>query len=264
MEPTQPPNRLGALVLELEAAVRAPCEQRHRQIGGDALGHGDRAGPGPAAAVRLREGLVQVEVHDVEAHVARPRDAHHRVEVGAVVIQRRAHPVHDRRDLLDVLIEQPERVGVGEHQAGHVGVRLGAQVVDVHAPRGVGRELHELEARHRHGRRVGPVGGVGREHLVALLAPVLVVGAREQHARELAGGAGRGLQAHVGQPGDLRQRTLQAPHQLERPLRALGILQRVQARVTGQRRRPLVQARVVLHRARAQRVEAGVEVEVAL
>ena len=34
--------------------------------------------------------------------------------------------VDDLRDLLDVLIEHAERVRVGEHQAGHVGIRLGA------------------------------------------------------------------------------------------------------------------------------------------
>ena len=63
---------------------------------------------------------------------------------------------------------------------------------------------------------------------------------------------------------DLAQRLLELPHQLQRALGALGRLRRVQARVAGQRGDALVQLRVVLHRARAERVEAGVEVEVAL
>ena len=201
---------------------------------------------------------------DVEAHVAGAREAHHRVEVGAVVVERRADAVHDLGDLGDVGVEQAERVRVGEHQAGDVGVGLRAQVVEVDAAVGVGGELDDLEARHRDGRRVRAVGGVGREHLVARLAAVLVVGARQQHARELAVRARGGLQRDVRQAGDLRQRLLQVPHQLERALRALGVLQRVQARVAGQRGGALVQARVVLHRARAERVEARVEVEVAL
>jgi hypothetical protein len=45
----------------------------------------------------------------------------------------------------------------------------------------------------------------------------------------------------VRQARDLRQRALQVPHQLERALRALGVLQRVQPRVAGQRRDALVQ-----------------------
>ena len=143
-------------------------------------------------------------------------------------------------------------------------VGLRAQVLDVDAAVGVGRDLDDLEAGHRDRRRVGAVRGVGRQHLVARLAAVLVVGARQQHAGELAVRAGGGLQRDVRQTRDLCQRALQAPHQLERALRALGVLQRVQARVAGQRGDALVQARVVLHRARAERVEAGVEVEVAL
>ena len=97
-----------------------------------------------------------------------------------------------------------------------------------------------------------------------MLAAVLVVGAGQQHARELAVRAGARLQRDVRQAGDLAQRLLELPHQLQRALGALRALRRVQARVARQRGDALVQLRVVLHRARAERVEAGVEVEVAL
>jgi hypothetical protein len=96
--------------------------------------------------VRLGERLVQVEVHDVEAHVAGPRDAHHRVEVRAVVVERRADACDDLGDLLDVRVEEPERVRVGEHQAGDVVVGLRAQVVDVDAAVGVRADLDDLVA----------------------------------------------------------------------------------------------------------------------
>ena len=246
-----------------------PCrlaldDLRPRQVRLDPVRDRDRAGARAAAAVRLRERLVQVVVDDVEAHVARARAAHHGVEVRAVVVERRADAVDDLRDLLDVLVEQAERVRVGEHQAGDVVVGLGAQVVDVDAAALVGADLDDLVAGHRHRRRVGAVRGVGREDLGAVLAAVLVVGAGEQHAGELAVRAGGRLQRHVRQAGDLGQRVLELVHQLQRALGALGVLQRVQAGVAGQRRDALVQLRVVLHRARAERVEAGVEVEVAL
>ena len=103
----------------------------------------------------------------------------------------------------------------------------------------------------------------GVSTLVRGLAPVGVVGAGQQQAGELAVGAGRGLEADVRQAADLAQRLLQQPHQLQRPLGPARVLGRVQAGVAGQRRDPLVEARVVLHRAGAERVEAGVEVEVA-
>ena len=67
----------------------------------------------------------------------------------------------------------------------------------------------------------------------------------------------------MGQARDLRQRSLEVPHELQRTLRALGILRGVKTSVAWKRRDLLVQARVVLHRARAQGVRPRVEVEVA-
>ena len=224
--------------------------------------HGDRPRAGAAAAVRLRERLVQVEVDDVEAHVAGPGDAHHRVQVRAVVVERRPRVVHDPGDLLDVAVEQAERVRVREHQAGDVVAGLRAQVVHVHAAVLRGADLHDLVAGHRHRRRVRAVRRVGGQHLGALLAAVLVVGARQQEPRQLAVRPGARLERHVRQPRDLAERSLEPPHQLERALRVLGVLERVEASVPGQRRNALVELRVVLHRARAERVEALVQVEV--
>ncbi len=95
-----------------------------------------------------------------------PRLAHDRVEVRAVVVERRPDRVHERGDLLDVRVEDPERVGVREHQARDVVVDLRAQIVDVDAAVGVRADLDDLVAGHRHRRRVRAVRGVGREDLV--------------------------------------------------------------------------------------------------
>jgi hypothetical protein len=95
--------------------------------------------------------------------------------------------VDDRGDLLDVRVEDAQRVGVGEHQAGRVVAGLRAQVVEVDAAVGVGRELDDLETGHGHRRRVGAVRRVGRQHLRAVVvAAVGVVGLGQQHAGELA------------------------------------------------------------------------------
>ena len=153
VEAAQPADRLRPVVVEVEplarAAVRplAPHDLRARQERLDPVGDRDRPRARPAAAVRLRERLVQVEVDDVEAHVAGPRDPHHRVQVRAVVVERAADVVHDRRDLADVAVEQAERVRVREHQAGDVLGRLLAQVVQVDAA--VGRRARPSPPRSR-------------------------------------------------------------------------------------------------------------------
>ena len=88
--------------------------------------------------------------------------------------------------------------------------------------------------------------------------------AHQHQARQLALRAGGGLQRHGGQARHLGEDLLQLPHQLERALRALVLLVRVQRREAGERGDALVDPRVVLHRAGAERVEAGVDAEVAV
>jgi hypothetical protein len=146
--------------------------------------------------VRLGKGLVQVDVDDVEAHVAGPRDPADRVQVRAVVVHQRARTVEDRGDLLDVLVEQPERRWVGQHQPRGVLVDLAAQVLDVDVPARVGLDRGELVAGHGHARRIRAVGGVGNDDLTPLLALATVgeVGAHQQQTGQLALRAGGRLQ----------------------------------------------------------------------
>jgi hypothetical protein len=57
--------------------------------------------------VRDAEGLVQVEVADVAAELARRGDADQRVHVGAVDVDPAAVAVHDGAELLDRLSNTP-------------------------------------------------------------------------------------------------------------------------------------------------------------
>ena len=96
---------------------------------------------------------------------------------------------------------------------------------------------------------------------VSLLAPIGEVRPHQHQARELALRARRRLERDGGQAGDLGEDLLQAPHELERALRSVFLLERVQVAEAGQVDDALVDPRVVLHRAGAERVEAGVDPE---
>ena len=100
---------------------------------------------------------------------------------------------------------------------------------------------------------------VGHEHLRPLLAARLVIGADHEDARELALGAGRGLERDGVHPGDLGEVPRQLVHELERTLRQGLGRQRMDLGEAGQPRHVLVELRVVLHRARAERIEVRVE-----
>jgi hypothetical protein len=169
--------------------------------------------------------------------------------------------VEDVGDVGDPLLEEPERGRVREHEAGRLRPHLAAQVVDVDVPARVGLDAHQRVARHGDAGGIGAVRRVGDDDLGAVLAAILEVRAHEREPGQLALRARRGLERHGGEAHHLGQHPLEPPHELERSLGALGILVRVQVAEAAERGRPLVHARVVLHRARAERVEAGVDPE---
>ena len=75
---------------------------------------------------------------------------------------------------------------------------------------------------------------------------------------------GARLERHLIQPGDLLQDHAQVIQQRQRPLAIRLVLHRVQVRKPRQRRGPLVDLRVVLHRAGAERIEVVVHGKVAM
>ena len=85
-----------------------------------------------------------------------------------------------------------------------------------------------------------------------------VGGADDEQAGELAVGAGRRLQRGGVQAGDLGEPALELVHQLERALHQRLRLVRVQPREAVEAGGDLVDSRVVLHGARAERVAAAV------
>ncbi len=107
---------------------------------------GDGAGARAAAAVRGGEGLVQVEVHDVDAEVAGAGLADERVHVGAVHVEQRALGVEDVGDLVDLGLEDADGGGVGEHERGGVFVDHALEFGDVDHALRVGLEVGDLVA----------------------------------------------------------------------------------------------------------------------
>ena len=104
-----------------EGTVVHSCRLRAGEEFDQSLGDGDRSGARSPAAVGGGEGLVQIHVHDVEAHVTRSHRAENRVEVRAVVVEQTSDLVHRGGDLGDLLFEQTQRVRIGEHDAGDIG-----------------------------------------------------------------------------------------------------------------------------------------------
>ena len=222
---------------------------------------------------------MQVQVHDVHAEVAGPRHAHQGVHVGAVHVDQRIDAVQEVADLLEAVLEDAHGVGVGDHGPRDLGAQLGHQCPQALAGLAAGGigdvvegdsavrqrgQLDDLIARHGGGGGVGTVATVRNEDDAALGAPADVIGANEHHARQLAGGAGAGLQGHAGQPRDLLQPFLKSVDQLQVALHQGVGRHGVTVGEAGQPRDLLVEPGVVLHGAGAERIDAVVHAVVPL
>ena len=91
---------------------------------------------------------------------------------------------------------------------------------------------------------------------------LLEVGVHQQETRELALGPRGRLEADRVEARHLAQDPLEVPLELERTLRRVVVGERVQVAEAAKADQPLVDPRVVLHRAGAEGVEAGVDAEV--
>ena len=84
--------------------------------------------------MRSRKRLVQVQVHNVHAEVARAHFADQCVHVRAVHIEQAALGMKNVGDFVDLLLEDAERVRIGQHQGGDIFVHLRLQCRDLHHP----------------------------------------------------------------------------------------------------------------------------------
>ena len=243
--------------VRLATSVSDQHRRRQKRLEKCLAGH--RTGAGTAAAVGRGEGLVQVQVHHVHAEVAGPRLAHQRVHVGAVHVEQRALGVQNVGDLVNLALEDADGGGVGEHQRGGFFVDLASERFKIDAAFGVRLEVLDRVAADGRGGWVGAVRGVGDEDLLARIALRLVPGADQQDAGELAVRAGRGLQRDGVHAGDFEQAALQQVDDFENALRqrvgpvGMGLGEAFNA---GDQ---LVDARVVLHGAGAERIHAQVD-----
>ena len=115
---------LRAIVVQPKGAVGLGDHNRRRKERLQDLLAGHWARTRSASAVWGRESLVQVEVHHVGAEITGTHLADQSVHVGAVHVEQRALGVQQVGDLVDLLLEDAQGVGIGEHERGNVIVHL--------------------------------------------------------------------------------------------------------------------------------------------
>ncbi len=206
---------------------------------------------------------MQIHVDDIEPHVAGADLAENRVEVRAVVIEQAAGLVHDARHLRDLVLEHAEGRGIGEHDARRARSDRGLELGEIDVAVLVAGNLPHIAAAHRRSGRIRAVRRLRHDDIRARgVAAGAVIGADHRHAGEFALGARHGGEAHALHAGDLLEHLLQLVHAREEALR-LG-RERMAREELRQHRIGVARLGVVLHGARAQRIEMRVDGEVEL
>ncbi len=79
------------------------------------LRHSNRSHAWAAAAVGATKGLVQIQMADIRAVIARSTKAHLRVHVRAVQVNLTTVPVHDLANFTDGWLKDAVRGGIRHH-----------------------------------------------------------------------------------------------------------------------------------------------------
>ena len=156
--------------------------------------------------------------------------------------------------LPNVRLEHAERVRHCDHQRGDVFRHRLREHVDVDDATRIRLQLFDLISREMRRRRIRSVRGIGDEDVLARVAGFRERLVNHEDAGELAVRARDRLQRHARQAEDFLQRLLEVPQQLEISLYLMLGLQRMRKREARHARDLFIEPRVVLHRARAERI----------
>mmetsp|Transcript_80144 Transcript_80144/g.166761 ORF Transcript_80144/g.166761 Transcript_80144/m.166761 type:complete len:271 (-) Transcript_80144:1669-2481(-) len=187
------------------------------QVLREVLSHADGAKARAASAVGNAEGLVQIQVANISADHAGRGQAQLGIHVGSIHVDLAAIVMHCLADLLDALLEEGTRGGVGHHQASQAILVLLAQGLELSQVHAIGIiDPLNLHPAHRCGGRVGAVSGARDDaHISVTFSLFLQELADDQQTRILARGPARGLQGASVETCDLVHVVLQRVQHLD-------------------------------------------------
>ncbi len=182
-----------------------------------------------------------------------------RVHISAIEIEQTSPRVDEIGNLADVWFENSASVRIGDHEHGDIVIELGIEIRHVDVSLDSGADCHRGESGHCGTGRVRTVSIIRSEHFGSRLAKIAKVGRRYEQRGQFTMGSGGRLQAAGGEPGDFLKDLLQRIQEFESSLQGFFGLIGMQVGHAGHSRGAFVPLGVVLHGARAERIEVGVD-----
>ena len=104
--------------------------------------------------MRGRKRFVQIDVHRIDAEIARAHAPDNGVEIGAITIEITAHVMQRIGNLNDVALEQAAGVWIGQHDGGHIVAQFFFERGQVHTPLRIGGNAIDFKAQKRRRGRI--------------------------------------------------------------------------------------------------------------
>jgi len=132
-----------------------------------------RSAARPATSMRSGKGLVQIEMNYIKTHLSRGGHTHDCIQVRPIIVQQGSACVDHFRYLQDVLLKQPQGIGIGQHQGCRAFIELGSQILKIDHALAITCNRHHIKAVDSRTCRIGTMGTDGNKHLGALALPFL-------------------------------------------------------------------------------------------
>ena len=216
-------DRVRTVIVEPEVCCPVRCrlldDPRERQKGGELAGDGDWTCSRSASPMRRGEGLMEIEVQNVDPHVPGARHSDQRVHVRPVHIDQPTRFVDNPADLFDLLLEHSKGRGIGQHQRGNLIIDYRAKVVEIDAAVTAGFDRLDLIPADCRTGGIGSVGRIGNDDVFTGVPPRLEAFTDRHQPRHLPLCTRRRLKTDRRHPGNLGERLFEILEQSQVSLR---------------------------------------------
>ena len=206
---------------------------------------------------------MQVDVHNVESHVARTACTEHRVKVSSVVVHQSSTLVYEFCDFRNVLLKHAERVRVCHHHGSHGVVEQSLEVINVNISLRRALHLHHFESANGSRCRVSAVSRVRNDNLhTFLVAAALMVCPDDHESCEFSVCSREGVESEFAETSDSGELFLQCIVNVECTLYGVFRLHWVQCGELRHVSHLFIYHGIVFHCTAAERIESVVHAEI--
>ena len=215
--------------------------------------------------MRGGERLVQVQVQDVESHIAWTGHADERVHIRSIIVEKASASVDEGGDLLYVLLEESEGVRVRHHDAGDVVAQKRFEVVHVHETVCLGLNDNHFQTADSGAGRVCTVRTVRNDNLGTFgIASEKVILTHDHKAGKFSVSTCTWVECKSCHTCDGCQRFFHVPVYFQCSLHGRFRLERMETEEARHCCHFFIDLRIIFHRTAAERIESGIDTEVHL